>query len=114
MFKLLLKFVINAAAVLVAANFISGVQVNGYVDALVVAVVLSLLNTIVKPILKFLAFPITIMTLGLFLLVINAVMVMATDYFVSGFEVGGFIPALLFSIVLSVVTYIAELIFGID
>jgi putative membrane protein len=112
--KLLIKLAINAVAVLVAAYFIPGVQVYSFVDAVMVAAVLAFLNTFVKPVVKFLAFPITILTFGLFLLVLNAVMVLVADYFLTGFSTGGFINALIFSVVLSVATYILELILGVD
>jgi putative membrane protein len=79
-----------------------GVSVNDFIDAVVVALVLSLLNIFVKPILVFLTIPATIITLGLFLLVINALLIWWTHLLVDGFQVDNFWYALLFSVLLSV------------
>ena len=89
-------------AVLLTAYLLPGVDVVHYGYALLVAAVISLANVIVKPILVLFTIPITIVTLGLFLLVINAVIIMLVDYLVSGFEVDGFWWALAFSLILSV------------
>jgi putative membrane protein len=78
-----------------------GVKVDSITTALIVALVLGLLNTFLKPILVFFTLPITFFTLGLFLLVINTIVVYICDYLVDGFEVKGFITAMLFSILLS-------------
>jgi putative membrane protein len=111
--NLLVKWLLYALAVLAGAYLLPGVDVNGgFVTALIVALVLSLLNVTVKPILTILTIPVTILTLGLFLLVINAIVIMIVDYFVSGFSVDGFWYALLFSIVLSIVYSILNGIFG--
>jgi putative membrane protein len=75
---------------------------NGIKTSLIVAIVLGILNAIVKPILVFFTFPITLFSLGLFLLVINAIIILICDHFVSGFKVDGFVTALIFSIILSV------------
>ena len=104
MFNLLIRLVISTIAVLIAANVIPGIQVANFKTAVIVAVVLGLLNTFVKPILKILTFPITLLTLGLFLLVINIIIVYLADYFVSGFTVSGILSALIFSFLLSVVS----------
>lgn len=100
--KLIMKALLSAVAVFVLAHILPGVSVDNYVTALIVAIVLGLLNTIVRPILIILTLPITIVTLGLFLLVINVLMVYAADRFVDGFAVSGFWWALLFSILLSI------------
>jgi len=99
--KLILKILLTAVAVLVLAYVLPGVSVASYGSAIFVAIVLGLLRAIVKPILIFLTFPITIITLGLFLLVINAVIIMMADYFVDGFSVRNFWWALGFSLALS-------------
>ena len=85
------------------AYLLPGVAVDDYVSCLLVAVVLAFMNAIVKPVLTILTIPITIVTLGLFLLVINAILVFVTDFFVSGFAVSGFLTAILFSLIVSVV-----------
>ncbi len=100
--KFLLKLVLSALAVLLLAKILPGAQVDNYVSALIVAVVLAVLNTIVKPILVFLTLPATIVTLGLFLLVINAAIILLADYFIDGFSVNGWLWALIFSVLLSV------------
>ncbi|GAA4449235.1 phage holin family protein [Nibrella saemangeumensis] len=102
---LILRLLVSAVAVLIAAYIIPGVSVDSFVTALIVAVVLGLLNAIVKPILVILTIPITILTLGLFYLVINVLMVYLTDALIGGFAVNGFISALLFSILVAIVTW---------
>jgi putative membrane protein len=99
--KFLLKIVLTAVAVVVLAHVLSGVQVENFSSAVVVAVVLGILRVTVKPLLIFLTLPATIVTLGLFLLVINAIIILLADYFVAGFAVSGFWVALLFSLLLS-------------
>ncbi|WP_128547275.1 phage holin family protein [Larkinella soli] len=105
---LIIRILISAVAVMVAAYVIPGVSVASFGTALIVAIVLGLLNAFVKPILVFLTIPITILTLGLFYLVLNVLMVYLTDYLVAGFGVSGFIAALLFSLLVSVVTWLID------
>ena len=100
--KLIIRLLINAVAVIILANVLNGVQVDNYVTAIIVAVVLSILNVLVKPLLIILTLPITIVTLGLFLLVINALIIQLASWFIDGFEVDNFWIALLFSILLSI------------
>lgn len=102
------KIIISSLAVLLTAYLLPGIYVDDYVVSLLVAVVLALLNGFLKPVLILLTIPFTVFTLGLFLLVINAAIVMLAERFVSGFHVDGFWWALLFSIVLSVITSIME------
>ncbi|MCF8257133.1 MAG: phage holin family protein [Flavobacteriales bacterium] len=106
--NILIRIVISSLAVLLTAWLLPGIDVDDYITAILVAIVLALLNGFVKPVLIILTIPFTVFTLGLFLLVINAAMVMLAHRFVSGFHVDGFWWALLFSIVLSVVTSIME------
>ncbi len=105
----ILKLILTGIAAAVAAYILPGVTINGFTDALLLAVVLGILNAIVKPILVALSLPVTIITLGLFLLVINALIILLADYLLSGFSVNGFIAALIFSIVLSVLTAIIDM-----
>ena len=100
--KLIIKLLLTAALVYVLANFLPGVSVDGITTAIIVAIVLGLLNTFLKPVLIFLTLPATLITLGLFLLVINALVILICEYFVNGFEVSSFWTALLFSLILSV------------
>ena len=100
----ILKLLITAGVAYLLPHLLSGVHVSGFKAAIIFALVLGFLNAIVKPILVFLTLPATIITLGLFLLVINALMVMFADKFIDGVKVDGFWWALLFSILLSVIT----------
>lgn len=99
--RLLIQILITAILVLVLAEILPGVSVDAFTTSLIVAAVLALLNIIVKPILVFLTLPATILTLGLFLLVINAVIILIADYLIPGFGVANFWWALLFSLLLS-------------
>lgn len=106
--RLLLHWLISAIAVLVAAYLLPGVHLENFFVALVVAIVLGLANAVIRPILLILTLPITLLTLGLFALVINAVLVLFTSALVHGFEVDGFWWALLFSVVLALVNAIMK------
>jgi len=92
---------LTAIAVVVLAKLLPGVQVAGYKSAVVVAIVLGLLRVFVRPLLVIFTLPITIMTLGLFLFVINAAIILLADKLIDGFAVSGFWYALLFSLLLS-------------
>jgi putative membrane protein len=97
----IVRFFLTGLAVVLAAYLLPGVSVEDYWTALIVAAVLGLVNIFVKPILVVLTIPITFITLGLFLLAINAFMILLADYFVDDFTVDGFWWALLFSLILS-------------
>lgn len=103
-----LKILVNSLAVIITAYLLPGVHIDGMMTALIVAVVLALLNTFLKPLLIILTLPITIFTLGIFLLVINALIILMASHFVHGFVVDGFWWALLFSIVLSIINGIFD------
>jgi putative membrane protein len=111
--KFIVQLLISAVAVFLVAHIAPGVEVKGYFSALLVALVLAFLNQIVKPILTILTIPITIFTLGFFLLAINAFMIMLAGKLVPDFYVKGFWSALLFSIILSLITGIMTSLFGI-
>ncbi len=110
MIKYLWKWLIMAVAVLITAYLLPGVNVVGLWAAFVVAVVLSVANTFLKPILIILTLPVNILSLGLFTLVINAFIVMLTAYLVPGFSVASFLSAVLFSIVLSMISFVFSVI----
>lgn len=99
--KLIIKLLLTALAVLVLAEILSGVSVQSYASAIIVAAVIAFLRLIVKPILIVLTLPITIVTFGLFLLIINAIIILTAGFFVGGFEVATIWWALLFSLLLS-------------
>lgn len=101
--KLILRIIITALLVMVIAHFMNGVRLeNGIKTSLEVAIVLALLNFFVKPILVLFTLPITFITLGLFLLVINAIIILLCAHFITGFSVNSFWTAMLFSIILSI------------
>lgn len=108
--RLLVRWALGALTLLVIAyaapalDILPGFHVAGFEAALVAVGVLSLLNLTVRPILKWLSLPITCLTFGLFTLVINAVVMMLTDALVPGFEVGGFVNALIVSVLYAIVT----------
>lgn len=101
--RIIIRLLVNALAVFIAAYVLPGVAVDGPLTALIVAVVLGVVNTFLKPILVILTLPITFVTLGLFLLVINGALVLLVGELVPGFVVDGFLWALLFGLVVSLV-----------
>ena len=98
--KLIFRLLLNAFFLLFASYVINGVQVNSFYAALITAVVLGVINALVRPVLVILTLPINVLTLGLFTLVINGLLVMFVASFVKGFSVAGFFPAVLLSIFL--------------
>lgn len=105
--KLFLQWVIAALAIGVAAYFVPGVDVT-FSGALIAAVVLGALNLFIRPILVVLTLPITVLTLGLFSLVINALLVLLASALVPGFSVSGFWTALLFALALAVINWVFQ------
>ncbi len=106
--KLLLKWLLSAAALLAVAHFYPGVVVTSFVSALIAAFVIGLLNTIVRPIFVLLTLPLTVITLGLFLFVINALMFYMASGLLEGFKVKGFVAALIGSLLYSVAGMVIE------
>ena len=102
--QILISLALSGIAVLISAYILPGVKVDGFLTAVVVAVILAVVNTFIKPLVLALTLPISILTLGLFSFVINALMVMLVAAVVPGFRVDGILWALLFSIVLSLVS----------
>lgn len=98
--KTFIKILLTGAAVLLLSNLLPSVHVTNYTAAIWVAAVLALLNTFIKPLLILLTLPVTILSMGFFILVINATIILMTSNMVSGFQVEGFFPALLFSLLL--------------
>lgn len=107
--KFILTVLITSFAVVIGAYFMPGVYVESFTTAIVVAFVLGILNALLKPILILLTLPVTVMTLGLFILVINAFIIQISAYFVKGFEVNSFWTALLFSIILSLISWLLNI-----
>jgi putative membrane protein len=102
--NIILRIIISAVVAFALSYILSGVHIQSFVTALILAIVLGLLNIFVKPLLIILTLPITIFTFGLFLFVINALIILLAAKFVNGFRVDGFWWALLFSLLLSVLT----------
>ncbi len=100
----LARLLITAVAVIITSYLLPGVAVDSMLDAVMVAAVLALLNAFLKPILIILTIPVTILTLGFFLLVINAFIILIASHLVHGFHVNGFLTALFFSIILSLIS----------
>ncbi len=109
--NLVIKLLLNALAVYALSYILSGVSVDAPTTAIIVAVIISLLNLFVKPILVILTLPITIVTLGLFLLFINACIILLADKMVNGFAVNSIWWAILFSVLLSVLQSILHALF---
>ena len=100
--RLLISLLLNGLIVFLAAYLTPNVAVDGYLSAIIVGAVLGLVNAIIRPILTLLTLPITFLTLGLFLLVINGAMVLLVDALLPGFSVAGLLWAIIFSLVLTV------------
>jgi|SRR5690554_810180 len=106
--NLIVRLLINALIIIALAWALPGIHVASYWTALIVALILGLLNIFLKPILIILTIPITILTLGLFLFVINALIIMLAGAMIDGFTVDGFWWALLFSILMTVLNSVLE------
>lgn len=100
----IIRLLISSVAVLLTAYLLPGIHVSGFLTAIIVAFVLAILNVILRPILIILTIPITVFTFGLFLFVINALIIMLAGKIINGFYVDGFWWALLFSIILTIIS----------
>lgn len=105
--RFLISLLLNGLIVFASSAVLSGVHIEGFLTAIIVALFLGFVNTFIRPILTFLTLPITILTLGLFLLVINGAMVLLVDFFLSSFYVDNLFWAILFSIVLAIFNFLA-------
>ncbi len=101
---LLLKWIAFTFIVMFTAWLVPGIKLDGFLTAFVAAAVIAIVNISLKPILNLITLPINVLSLGLFTLVINAVLLMFVAYIVTGFEIDGFIPALLGSIIMSILS----------
>ena len=106
--SLIIRWFINALALMLVAYLYSGVQVTGIIQALIAALVLGLVNALIRPILVLLTLPVTILTLGLFIFIINAFLFWFVAEIVKGFTVSGFMAALIGSLMFSVITIITS------
>jgi putative membrane protein len=110
--RLILKWLLSALALLAVTYLYSGVQVSSFPSALIAAAVIGLLNMIVRPVLVVLTLPVTIVTLGLFLFVINALLFWAASGLLGGFQVSGFLAALVGSLLYSLLGLVIEAALG--
>ncbi|KMQ61962.1 membrane protein [Chryseobacterium sp. BLS98] len=110
--NLIIRLLITAIVAYLLTKVLPGVHFEGFSSAIIFAIVLGVLNIFVKPILGLLGLPLTIITLGLFALVINALIILIADYFIDSMVVNGFWWALIFSVLLSFVTSLASSMFS--
>ena len=106
--RLFLRWIINTAALLVVPYIITSIQIDGVGRALVAALVLGILNALIRPLLILLTLPVTILSLGLFMLVINGLMFWFAAYLLEGFSVGGFWSAFFGALVYSLITWVVN------
>ncbi len=106
--KILLVWLINAAALFALPYLFDSIRVDTFYTALIVALILSIINTVIRPILLVLTLPITVVTLGLFILVLNGLLLWFVASFVKGFTIAGFWPAVFGAIVYSVISWAAS------
>jgi putative membrane protein len=109
--KLILRWVINTLAIMLLPYVLSGITVRGFYAALIAALILGLVNAIIRPLALLLTLPVNIVTLGLFTLVINALMLWLVSSIVRGFDVAGFWPAFWGAIILWLVSWITNMLF---
>ena len=109
--KILIKWLLMTASIMITAYMLPGVSIQSFGTALVTALVLGLINAVLRPVLVVLTFPFTIITLGLFILVLNGLLVLLTSAIVTGFAVVNIWWAMLFSIVFSIVSFVLHQIF---
>jgi putative membrane protein len=100
---ILINLAISTAAVLLANYLLPGVQVDSVTTAIAVAIVFGIINAVVKPVLTIITFPLTLVTFGLFMIALNILLVFLTDWIVPGFSIDGWLQALLFGIIVSLV-----------
>lgn len=108
--KILAKWIVVSMTILALPSFVQGISISSFSVALIVALVFGILNTVIRPLILLIAFPITILTFGLFSFVVNALLFWGVGTFIKGFEVAGFVPALIGSLVVSAVSYIMHLV----
>jgi len=110
--RLILKIIVSSLAVFFASYILKGVFLDGFPTAILVAIVIAFLNAFLRPVLIILTIPFTLITFGLFLLVINGFTILIADYAIGGFNVNSIGTAILFSIIVSITTWLLEAIAG--
>ncbi len=109
--KIFIKFISTIAALWVADYLLSGVKIDGIESFATAAIVLGLVNTFIKPLIILFTLPITLLSLGTFIFIINGIMVLLTSYLVRGFEINSFFDGLICSLIIFVVNFIADMLF---
>jgi len=109
----LVHVLVTSVLLLVVANFVSGIRIEGWGPAIVAAVILGVVNAVIRPIMVLLTLPLTVLTFGLFLFVVNALMLQLAAAFVSGMKVKSFGSALIGSLLLSVMNVVAGVLLGV-
>ena len=110
--RLLVRWLISTVALLIVAQVVPGFVVQGFAAAIIAAAVIGLVNATLGIVVKVLTFPLTILTLGLFLIIVNAAMLKVAAYFVPGFHIRGWLPAIFGAILLSLVSALLHWIVG--
>ena len=101
MLNIILRWLLYALLIIFVSWIVPGIEVDNFISAMLVCIILALINTFIKPLIQLIALPVTVITLGLFSVVINALMLMLAGWIAPGFEVEGFLSALIGSILLS-------------
>lgn len=107
--SIIINWLISSFAIVITAYLLPGIHLSGFKAALLTALALGLINAFIKPVLSLLTLPLTVMTLGLFSLVLNALLIMLTAKLVPGFQVQGFLWAVAFSVVLTITNWILSI-----
>jgi putative membrane protein len=110
--RLILRTLVGMLGLWLAATFVPGVEIRDNMTILIAALIMGVVNAVIRPIVTILTIPITFLTLGLFLLIVNAAMFSLTAYFIEGFSVGGFWPALFGAIVTGLVNWVGQMVIG--
>lgn len=105
---IIIRWIINALALLLIANFVPGMEVSGFYAAMITIVILALINAIIRPVIIFLTLPVTVLTLGLFTFVINGFMFWFASTIVQGLTVDGFMPAFWSALLLTIVSAVVS------
>jgi putative membrane protein len=106
MLHFLISWLLSALALWLVAQIVSGIELRGFGAAMLATAVIAIVNAVIGPILRFFTFPLVILTLGLFLLVINAILLKLASMFTPGFKIRGFFSAVIGSLVLTVLTWL--------
>jgi putative membrane protein len=108
---LIIRLIINAIVLYLIALYVPGFHISGFMAAIIAAIIFGLVNAVIRPIVLLLSLPATILTLGLFVIIVNALMFWLTVWITPGFKVDGFVPALIGGIIMTIVSIITNHVF---